>query len=58
MSFLLSLPMWGAWIEIISNLAPVIGVPVAPCVGAWIEMQTRPSENGHELVAPRVGGVD
>ena len=51
--------MWGAWIEIVVNLACWAVKAVShPVWGAWIEMAATYSASFLVGVAPRVGCVD
>ena len=57
--FLLSLPMRGAWIEILS--LPLLFsrfVMSLPMRGAWIEMVIRKGMPNIAIVAPHAGSVD
>ena len=57
--FALSLPVRGAWIEMLdaaeNEEEAAMSLPVR---GAWIEMMCRTTRTGRELVAPRAGSVD
>ena len=54
----LSLPVRGAWIEILSSINCVVVTPSLPVRGAWIEIKTDSRELIEALVAPRAGSVD
>ena len=54
----MSLPAWGAWIEISVLMSPVVSMPSLPAWGAWIEIQINLSKEGVQIVAPRMGSVD
>ncbi len=54
----LSLPVRGAWIEIVSEIlmpSPALSLPVR---GAWIEIECAPEWDAFVEVAPRTGSVD
>ena len=55
---MLSLPVWGAWIEIFEGNTTNFPPLSLPVWGAWIEIKTQPSPFKNFVVAPRVGGVD
>ena len=56
---ILSLPAWGAWIEIlmIKRKGNTDGMSL-PAWGAWIEIVTLDESAVSVAVAPRMGGVD
>ena len=54
----LSLPVWGAWIEIMSNAISALAYTSLPVWGAWIEIQIVIVTINNICVAPRVGSVD
>ena len=57
-TFLLSLPAWGAWIEIdLLNMNICKGRSL-PAWGAWIEIRQIEWLNCLFYVAPRMGSVD
>ena len=53
-----SLPVRGAWIEILSFLHSAGVARSLPVRGAWIEIASRSSLWHHDTVAPRAGSVD
>ena len=54
----MSLPAWGAWIEI-QEISKVNGYTRSlPAWGAWIEIQMYLSKAWFKKVAPRMGSVD
>ena len=53
-----SLPAWGAWIEIFEGILSLKPCMSLPAWGAWIEIYDDTTLTNHELVAPRMGGVD
>ncbi len=53
-----SLPAWGAWIEIIEDRKSFVVCRSLPAWGAWIEIYKYDINFVLERVAPRVGGVD
>ena len=53
-----SLPVRGAWIEIILRLGVLRRVESLPVRGAWIEMMILTNMNNKIEVAPRAGSVD
>ena len=54
-----SLPVRGAWIEILSNISCVVVTPSLPVRGAWIEIVLRKEAIlSDDMVAPRAGSVD
>ena len=55
---LMSLPAWGAWIEIVPPLYISGAVPSLPAWGAWIEMARALFRRFSPSVAPRMGSVD
>ena len=59
-AFLLSRPVWGAWIEIIGYLPSVLlAFASRPVWGAWIEMLIWDNRDFKNMdVAPRMGRVD
>ena len=56
--FALSLPVRGAWIEMLSSISCVVVTPSLPVRGAWIEMCHVESCQRDKNVAPRAGSVD
>jgi len=54
----LSLPAWGAWIEIQPTSSEVVKKVSLPAWGAWIEIEHNRPNPRALLVAPRVGSVD
>ena len=56
----MSLPAWGAWIEIKYELRKMgVKMKSLPAWGAWIEIrQSQMRRNPGRLVAPRMGSVD
>ena len=58
-AFLLSRPVWGAWIEICYMVTPPCLPPVSrPVWGAWIEIVNIINREKATDVAPRMGRVD
>ena len=55
---ILSLPAWGAWIEIISREAAINALKSLPAWGAWIEIPAKAMKRAYAHVAPRMGSVD
>ncbi len=55
---MLSLPAWGAWIEILSIPEKLPEKKSLPAWGAWIEIKMTEEEQAMNAVAPRMGGVD
>ena len=53
-----SLPVRGAWIEILSRAPRLSPTPSLPVRGAWIEMRAGRAESYPVRVAPRAGSVD
>ena len=59
LSFLfLSLPAWGAWIEILSDGILSVIFSSLPAWGAWIEIIMLKANIALLMVAPRMGSVD
>ena len=56
--FLLSLPMRGAWIEILEESYVMACYQSLPMRGAWIEMGIARALRETCLVAPHAGSVD
>ncbi len=55
----MSLPAWGAWIEMSSALQSALIVQSSlPAWGAWIEILVLSCLPLYNLVAPRMGSVD
>jgi len=54
----LSLPAWGAWIEIMMIRKIKCIKMSLPAWGAWIEIRTLNLQILPDYVAPRVGSVD
>ena len=54
----MSRPVWGAWIEIASDLDVDARIGSRPVWGAWIEMRRDVDEAAGRGVAPRMGRVD
>ena len=53
-----SLPVRGAWIEILKSISVTSFCPSLPVRGAWIEIWARRTHNVDSAVAPRAGSVD
>ena len=53
-----SLPVRGAWIEILARFYADIRQQSLPVRGAWIEIDQYIEDALHILVAPRAGSVD
>ena len=53
-----SLPVWGAWIEIFDKKSTASGFMSLPVWGAWIEILMAIWIQSQVRVAPRMGGVD
>ena len=56
--FALSLPVRGAWIEILLFLPSLYSLASLPVRGAWIEIPFAIRESIDSEVAPRAGSVD
>ena len=56
--FALSLPVRGAWIEIVLSTAGTMLLPSLPVRGAWIEICYTICYCTRVSVAPRAGSVD
>ena len=56
--FALSLPVRGAWIEMVSQRSMSSSSPSLPVRGAWIEIGHDPLSELFSSVAPRAGSVD
>ena len=57
-SYLLSLPAWGAWIEVFQRSVRRCPYRSLPAWGAWIEVQEMIARQRELTVAPRMGSVD
>ena len=57
-AFLLSRPVWGAWIEICMSLFQPLTLWSRPVWGAWIEIAINAIISVVFIVAPRMGRVD
>ena len=53
-----SLPVRGAWIEMLLSVSMSAVILSLPVRGAWIEMSVRANRRGFGGVAPRAGSVD
>ena len=54
----MSLPVWGAWIETEIRLIMARQLGSLPVWGAWIETNASWNKRSSRFVAPRVGSVD
>ena len=54
----MSLPAWGAWIEISINSLGTAQDASLPAWGAWIEIYVCQRDALGKVVAPRMGSVD
>ena len=54
----MSLPMRGAWIEILSSCFFISSNLSLPMRGAWIEIAIVCTRSAHTYVAPHAGSVD
>ena len=55
---LASLPTWGAWIEITTELRLLVELSSLPTWGAWIEILLYDAIDTLDMVAPYLGSVD
>ena len=59
MGSVVSLPAWGVWIEILSQVSLVMSLQVSlPAWGVWIEISTINAMITAVRVTPRMGSVD
>ena len=54
----MSLPVRGAWIEILPVTDAAVAIMSLPVRGAWIEIISGSKSGGENAVAPRAGSVD
>ena len=58
MLWMMSLPVWGEWIEIQASRALMKASESLPVWGEWIEIGKRQLARRNHPVSPRVGRVD